>query len=329
MAQEIPTEMRAAAMDRFGPPDVVHLETLPVPKLGKKDILVKVSIAGVGTWDPSLVDGSFQDVQVRFPRVLGSDGAGTVVAVGADVKRFAVGDRVYGWGFGNRKGGFFAEYAAIPERDVALVPDSLSFDEAGALAVCGITALQGLEQLDLDAGQTVLVLGASGGVGHIAVQLAKRLDLEVFAVASKDDGVELVTQLGADRVAEGHSRSLVRELREFAPGGFDGALVFAGAGGWKKELELVAKGGTVAYPNGVEPVPAVPRGVTRMAYDGEDSPAAFRRLNELVARGPFHVELSKLYPLDRAAQALRDVQEHHVGKLAIQIEPVRRSTRHA
>jgi NADPH:quinone reductase-like Zn-dependent oxidoreductase len=321
-AQEIPTEMRAAAMDCYGPPDVVHTETLPVPKLGKQEILIKVAIAGVGTWDPSLADGSFQDVNAAFPRVLGSDGAGTVVAAGSGVRRFTVGDRVYGWGFGNPKGGFFAEYVAINERDAAAIPDTLSFEEAGALAVSGITALQGLEQLELEPGQRVIIFGASGGVGHVAVQLAKALGLRVFAIASKQDGVELVQHLGADHVAEGHRKSLLRELRAFAPDGFDGALVFAGASGWTKELELVVAGGAVAWPNGVEPIPAVPRGVKRKPYDGVDSSAAFARLNELIARGPFHIELSKTYPLDATAQALRDVQRHHVGKLAIEIEPV-------
>src|SRR5262245_51595080 len=270
--QEIPTRMRAAAMDRFGPPKVVHTETVKVPKLGKKDVLVRVAIAGVGTWDPSLVDGSFQDVKVKFPRVLGSDGAGTVVAVGRGVQRFAIGDRVYGWGFGNPKGGFFAEYAAIHERDLAIVPDSLPLAQAGVLAVSGITALQGLEHLDLGAGQSLLVFGASGGVGHVAVQLGKILGLRVFAIGSNEDGVELLRRLGTDGVAEGHSKSLVRKLREFAPDGFDGALVFAGGEGWKQELACVARGGRVAWPNGVAPAPVVPRRVKRMPYDGEDSP---------------------------------------------------------
>jgi len=318
-AQSVPSEMRAAAFDHFGNPDVVHTEIVPVPKLGKTDVLVRVASAGVGTWDPYLVNGSFQDVKVRFPRVVGSDGAGTVVAVGRSVKRFSVGDRVYGWGFGNPKGGFYAEYAAIKERDLAPIPASLSFEEAGALAVAGITAMQGLEHLGLEAGDRVVIFGASGGLGHIAVQLAKILGLRVFAVASKEDGVELDRQLGADEVAEGHSRSLQRQLREFAPDGFDGALVFTGANGWKRELQLVKKGGGVAYPDGVEPAPTIPRGRKRTMYDGEDSADAFARLNELIQQGAFHIAISKIYPLDATAQALRDVQRHHVGKLAIKI----------
>src|SRR5262249_31483250 len=155
--------------DHFGSATVVHLEKLPVPTLGKKDVLVHVATAGVGTWDPELVSGSFEDVKAGVPRVLGSDGAGTVVAVGSDVTRVAVGDRVYGCGFGNPKGGFFAEYAAINERDLALIPQNLSFAEAGALAVAGITAMQGLDELDVVAGQRIMIFGASGGVGHVAV----------------------------------------------------------------------------------------------------------------------------------------------------------------
>lgn len=320
-AQQIPGEMRAAVMDRFGPPNVIHTAVLPTPKLGKKDVLVRVSTAGVGEWDPSIVDGSFSDVgAARFPRILGSDGSGTIVAVGESVDRYEVGDRVYGWGFGNAKGGFFAEYAALKERNVAPVPASLSLDEAGGLAAGGLTALHGLEQLDLDEGASIVIFGASGAVGHLAVQLAKAIGLRVFAIASKADGVDLVEKLGADEVAEGHRKTLVADLREFAPDGFDGALVFAGAKGWSKELAVLKKkGARVAWPNGVEPTPKVRRGVKKISYDADESPRAFARLNDLVERGAVHVEISKSYPLDETAKALKDVQRHHVGKLAIDV----------
>ncbi|MBX3158898.1 MAG: NADP-dependent oxidoreductase [Deltaproteobacteria bacterium] len=311
--------MRAAAMDEFGPPEVVHVETVPVPDLGDDQVLVQVATAGVGTWDPELVDGSFQDTEIRFPRVIGSDGAGTIVAVGGSVQRFEVGDHVYGWGFGNPKGGFFAEYAAVDEENLAAIPETLSFDEAGALAVSGITALQGLEQLGLEEDDRIMIIGASGGVGHVAVQLAKRLGLKVFAIASQDDGVALVRKLGADDAAEGHKRALAGRLRGFAPDGFDGALVFTGGDGWEEELALVRRGGIIASPNGVDPAPVASRGVEHKVYDGAGSPAAFQRLNELIAQGPFHVELSRTYPLHAAAQALRDVQRHHIGKLALAV----------
>ena len=311
--------MKAAAVDRFGPPELVHIETLPVPKPGTHEILVRVVSAGIGIWDPEMIDGTFQIGEPHFPHVFGSDGAGEVIAVGPGVKGFAVGDRAYGFGIANPKGGFFAEYIALHEKDAARVPDNLTLESAGALAVSGITALQGLEQLDLDPQQTVMIVGAGGGVGHIAVQLAKRLDLRVFAVASKADGVALAKRLGADGVADGHSKTLAREAAAFAPDGFDGALVFAGGRDWKDELALVVKGGMVAWPNGIEPKPSVPRHVEHAIYDGEGSPKAFARLNELIARGPFHIEIARFYSLDQTARALRDVQHHHIGKLALKI----------
>jgi NADPH:quinone reductase-like Zn-dependent oxidoreductase len=318
--RKLPKEMRAAALDHFGSPDVVHTEQLPVPRLAQHDVLVRVGIAGVGTWDPELVSGSYEDVRAKFPRVLGSDGAGTVVAVGTRVRRFAAGDRVYGWGYANKKGGFFSEYAVIDEHKLAAIPEGLAFEEAGVLAVSGITALQGLEQLGLEGrGEKIAVFGASGGLGHIAVQLARAMGLRVFAVASGDDGVALVKRLGVDAVAEGHDKSLVRELRSFAPGGLDGAVVFAGARGWERELGLLKDGAVAAWPNGVEPAPIVRAGSDGISYDGEPSRAAFDRLNELVAQGPFHVEIAARFGLSDTSHAIAAVQHHHLGKVAVVI----------
>jgi NADPH:quinone reductase-like Zn-dependent oxidoreductase len=301
---------------------VVHVDELPVPKLAQHDVLVAVAVAGVGPWDPSLVDGSNHDVEARFPRVLGADGAGTVAAVGGKVERFAPGDRVYGWGYANKKGGFFAEYAVIHEDKLAPIPAHLGFDEAGTLAVAGITALQGLERLELgdDGGGRIAVFGANGGLGHIAVQLARAMRVRVFAIASGDDGVALVQRLGAEQVAEGHDRALARRLHAFAPDGLDGAIVFTGAKGWKSELALVKTGRVIAWPNGVEPEPHVPPRVNGESYDGEPSPEAFDRLAELVARGPFHVEISRRYKLDATGEAIAAVQHHHLGKLAVVID---------
>lgn len=318
-AQAIPRQMRAAAIDHFGSLDAIHIEQVPVPKLGKRDILVEVATAGVGEWEADRAEGAYQDARPKFPRVLGSDGAGTVVATGDAVERFSTGDRVYGWALGNPKAGFFAEYTPLHESEAAIIPDNITFDEAGALAVAGITALQGLEALELAEGQNVIIFGASGGVGHVALQLAKIAGLRVFAVASKSDGVRLVNKLGADGAAEGHSATLMSKARAFAPNGYAGALVLAGGSGWKRELEMVKRGGRVACPNGVDAAPTVPRGVTLRMYDAEESPREFDRLNEMIAQGPFQVVVSKKYSLEDAAKAIEDVQQHHLGKFEITV----------
>jgi NADPH:quinone reductase len=316
--QPIPAQMKAAAIDRFGGPEVLKLETLPVPKPGPEQVLIHVQSAGIGVWDPYVRTGELE-LSGRgggFPRVMGNDGAGEVVAVGDRVTRFRVGDTVYSYA---AEGGFYAEYAAVREDAVAPVPSGLAVEEAGAMGADAITALNGLEEvLQLEAGETLLVFGASGGLGHLAVQLGKRLGAKVIAVASGEDGVALVRRLGADHALEGHAPELAGALRKLALQGIDAALVLAGEGA-NRALEVMRKGGRVAHPNGVEPVPRAPSGVTVRAYDGKPSPAAFERLNELISRGPFHVELGRTYGLEQAAQAHRELGAHHLGKSAFRL----------
>ncbi len=309
--------MKAIAIDRFGGPDVLTLRSLPVPSPKSDEVLIQLDAAGVGVWDPLVREGKLKLGQHAFPFVIGNEGAGTIVDVGRNGTRFRAGDRVYAFAL---EGGFYAEYAAVKEDEVALIPPGVKGDEAGALGADGITALRGLEdQLRLRAGEKLLIFGASGGIGHLAVQLAKRIGASVLAVASGEDGVELVRSLGADAAVEGHSGDVVEVTRRFAPDGLDAALVLAGGGGLEKILELVKRGGRVAHPNGVDPVPKVPAGMTRTAYDGMANRDALDRLNALIGSAPFHVKLGRVYRLEEAERAHREVHEHHLGKLALRL----------
>ncbi|MEA2697635.1 MAG: NADPH:quinone reductase [Myxococcales bacterium] len=317
MIPTIPVTMKAAAIDRFGGPEVIHTESLPVPRPTKNQVLIRLDVAGIGVWDPYVREGQFTEGKKTFPQVIGNDGAGTVVAVGDAVTRFDIGDRVYAY---SMDGGFYAEYVAVKEDNVAPVPSALTSEEAGALGADGITAVRGLdEQLRLKKGDKLLVFGASGGIGHLAVQLAKRMGAAVLAVASGADGVELVRRLGADVAVDGKSDDLVKAARAFAPGGLDAALVLVNGEHLSEALALVKKGGRVAYPNGVEPEPTVPEGVRAIGYDGIPRPDLFERLNRLIGPGPFHVELGRVYRLDEAAAAHRDIEKHHLGKLALRV----------
>ena len=308
--------MKAAAIDRYGPPEVLHVAELPVPSPNADEVLIHLHAAGVGVWDAEVRSGEFEIGQHRFPKVIGNDGAGEVVAVGSHVKRVHPGDRVYAY---SMEGGFYAEYVAVKQDNVATVPPGLSTEQAGALGADGVTALRGLEDaLHLRRGSRLLIFGASGGIGHLAVQLARRLGAEVFAVASGQDGVALVRRLGADDAVDGKHGPVVEALRRFAPQGLDAGLVLASGKGLDAALAQMKKGGKVAYPNGVEPEPDAPKGVTIHAYDGLPSPEAFDRLNALVREGPFHVEV-RFYPLEQAAQAHRDLEKHHLGKLALRM----------
>jgi NADPH:quinone reductase-like Zn-dependent oxidoreductase len=317
MQRIVPTTMKAAAIDRFGGPDVLRLHSLTVPTPKSDEVLIELDTAGIGVWDPLVREGEFELGPHSFPYVIGNDGAGTVAAIGKNAKRFQVGDRVYAYAM---EGGFYAEYIAVKEDNVARIPPGLKTDEAGALGADGVTALRGLDdQLKLQAGEKLMIFGASGGIGHIAVQLAKRIGAEVLAVASGKDGVELVRRLGADAAVDGHQDDLIAAARTFAPDGFDAALVLVNGRGLSEGLGFVKPGGRVAHPNGVEPVPKVPEGVTRLAYDGTADRSIFERLNALIGSAPFHVELGRVYRLDEADRAHREIREHHLGKLAFRL----------
>ena len=321
MRQTRPDTMKAAAIDRFGGIETITLQTLPVPEVGPDEVLIRVESAGVGVWDPFEREGGFArlfGIKPTFPYVLGSDGAGTVAAVGTQASRFKEGDRVYALVLMNPKGGFYAEYVAVKADNASPVPGQLPVEQAGAMPVDAITALRGLDDtLGLKRGESVLIFGASGGIGHLAVQLAKRMGARVLAVASGDDGLALVSRLGADAVLNGRKDDVTAAARRFSPGGLDAALVTAGGEAAEKALEALRDGGRVAYPTGVEPEPKARPAVNVKRYDGMPSREAFDRLNKLIEAGPFEVHVARTFPLDQAAAAHRALAEHYLGKLAL------------
>lgn len=322
MKQRLPDTMRAAALDRFGGIETIKMQTLPVPKVGPDEVLIKIESAGVAEWDPFEREGGFAKMlgtKPSFPYVLGSDGAGTIAAIGTQVQGFKEGDRVYAAALANPKGGFYAEYASVKADYVAPIPDELSTEQAGVVLSDAVTGLRGLDDiLGLKPNESVMIFGASGGIGHMAVQLAKRMDAQVFAVASGDDGVALAKRLGADVVVEGHKDDVVvTAASKFAPGGLDTALLTAGGQAADKAVTAIRDGGRVAYPNGVEPEPKTPSGVKVTSYDGEPDREIIEKLNRLIEAGPFEVHVARTFSLDRAAEAHRALDEHYLGKLAL------------
>lgn len=170
----LPVTMPALVHDRVGGPEVLGVRSLPLPEVGPGDVLVRLDAAGLGPWDVELREGRWATGRERFPLTTGTDGAGHVVAVDRDVRRFRPGDRVYAYRFANPNGGFHAAFVAVDEPHVGRVPDRLDAVPAGALPTVGLTTLQGIEtHLGVREGDRVLVLGATGGVGSLAVQFAR------------------------------------------------------------------------------------------------------------------------------------------------------------
>lgn len=326
MTQSLPKSMQAIAINEFGGPEVLSWQTLPVPEAGSDEVLIRLEAIGVGVWDPWEREGAFRQlfcerygIEPAFPYVIGFEGAGTVCAVGENVTRFQVGDRVYADHHINPKGGFYAEYVAVSANHVVPVPGGLSIEEAGAMPVDAITALLGLDNvLHLSEGESVLIFGAGGGLGHLAVQLAKRMGARVFAVASGEDGVALAGRLGADAVVDGRKGDVLAAARAFAPDGIDTALLTAGGKTAERSLEALRESGRVAYPRGVQELSAPRPGIEIKQYVGDDAGTEdFDKLNHLIASGPFEVHIARTFPLQQAAEAHRTLDDHYLGKLLL------------
>ena len=327
----VPTTMRAATYDHYGAPEsVVSVTDVPVPEPGPGDVLVRVRAASVNALDWHFVTGlpmfARPSLGLRRPRrtIPGADVAGTVVAVGADVTRFLVGDDV----FGEVDGGGFAEYVATPGDWMVRKPTGASFDEAAATGVAAETALQGLRDWGrLCEGQSVLVNGASGGVGTFAVQIAKALGAAHVTAVCSTHNVETARRIGAD--------DAIDYTREEVPGDRRFDVVFDNAGVWTLRhcARLLNPGGSyvmVTSPKSrwVHPLPrtisnplvfAFVRGRRSSGFKvAGRSTADLEQLADLVARGLVRPVMERRFPLDQAPEALRIQGEFHArGKSVV------------
>jgi NADPH:quinone reductase-like Zn-dependent oxidoreductase len=318
---QIPRTMEAAAIDHFGPPEVLNLHVLPVPTIDTGEVLIALDTAGVGPWDADIREGWYPSGKPRFPLVLGVDGAGVVTAVGSRVRRLKVGDKVYSYSWANPKGGFYAEYVAVAAEKVAYLPKRLDLEHAGAIATTGLTALQGIDDaLHLKKGETVIIHGGSGGVGTLAIQFAKLRGARVLATGSRLDGVELVREMGADIAVDGKHEDVAAVARRLAPDGVDAILALVGGDPLERALDALRRDGRLAYPNGIEPKPKRRRGVKFIRYDAISGVREFERLNRAVEAAKLKVPIAETYALANVAKAHQRLAEGHVlGKIVLRI----------
>ncbi|KUI26676.1 zinc-binding dehydrogenase [Mycobacterium sp. GA-2829] len=320
--------MRAAVCPAYGPPEVVRIEELPSPAPGPGEVVVRVAAAAVNYPDVLLIAGHYQ-VHVPVPFVPGSEFAGTVIRIGAQTAAFAVGDRVSGTAIN----GAFAEEVAVAA--AALTPVAAGVDDhtAAASGVAHRTAWHTLRSVArIAAGDEVIVLGAGGGVGLAAVQLAAHLGARVTAVASSAEKLAAATAHGASAVIDHRAGPLREALREAVPDG--AATVVDPVGGELSEpaLRALRRGGrfvTVGYASGV--IPRIPlnlvlvKGVTVHGFQFGDVPAdEFERneqeLRELLEGNVIRPHIGAVYPLGDTAAALRHVADGRaVGKVVIDL----------
>jgi NADPH:quinone reductase-like Zn-dependent oxidoreductase len=314
--------MKAMAIDRYGGPEVLSMHTLPMPVPGASEVLIAVHSAEVGGWDAQIRGGwSPSGKKPHFPLVLGAAGSGTVEAVGSRVRRFKVGEPVYSYAWDNPKGGFYAEYVAVPAKSVAPAPTGLDLNVSGAIPVAALTAIQGIDDaLHVKRGERVIIHGASGGLGVFALQFAKLRGAVVLATASGPDGVALARKLGADSAVDGRTGDITGAAREFAPDGVDAVLALAGGEALTRCLDALRGGGRFAYPNGIEPEPKKRRGIKTKSYDGTGGPKEFERLSRAVTAARLEVPITAEFSLADAVRAHeRLAQGHILGKIVLRV----------
>lgn len=307
------TLMKAITYSSYGGPEVLTLSELEDPKVGPGEILVDVRAAGVNPVDWKVLSGGLDPMMTTiFPVIPGWDVAGVVTAVGLDVPEFSVGDAVMA---NARKdwvqAGSFAEKMTVPVRAAARKPDSLSFAQAGALPLAGLTAYQSLHRLGLTAGQTVLVHGANGGVGSFAVQIAAAAGARVIGTASERSH-ERIRGLGAEPVTYGDG--LEQRVRELAPEGVDLVVDYVG-GVLEQTLAVLAPGGRHASIAD-DSVAEAGGAYLWVRPDAGDLAA----LAELVEAGSLRVDVERTFDLADAADAFRASMEGHTsGKIVVTV----------
>lgn len=317
-------QMKAAVLHRFGGPEEFRIEQVPVPEIAAHEVLIKIKYSAVSSWEVFERQGGYAEMlglEPTFPYILGSEGAGTVVDIGKDVDGFKLGDLVYTASFLNANGGTYAEYVAVGAEYVSLIPKPLGMKEASAILGVGLTALRGLEDvLNLQRGETILILGASGGVGHMAVQLANLMGAEVIAVASGDDGVNLVQQLGIEKVVNGRSANALEQIKALVPNGVDIALFTAGGKLAQDLLELVRHEGRVAYPNGVQLDVNTAANLKVSAFNGEPEGEIIARLSRYIESETLTVHIAAEFQLEEIQAAHEALSDHYSGKLIVGID---------
>jgi NADPH:quinone reductase len=293
---------------------------LAVPRLRADEVLIAIHTAGVAGWDVDIRRHPQSIKNSRFPLVLGTDGSGVIAALGAHVRGFRVGQSVYSYSWDNPQGGFYAEYVAVPAERVGHVPGGLTLTQAGAIGTNALTAVQGIDDaLHIAAGQTLLIHGAAGGVGTLAVQFAKLRGAKILATVSGADEIAVVKQLGADAVVDGRHGDILAAARAFAPTGVDAVLGLAGGDALEHCIDAVKPGGRVAYPSGVR-VPKPRQGISIIRYDAIPGPKEFERLNTAIVAAKLQVPIAAEFPLAAAADAQRRVEAGHVvGKVVLRI----------
>jgi NADPH:quinone reductase-like Zn-dependent oxidoreductase len=298
--------MRAVAVKSFkATPEMIEI---PTPQPQENEVLVKLSVAGINPFDWKIADGLL-DGQVghTFPLVLGLDGAGTVEATGPKSKRFKVGDQVFGqfWQLPLGRGTYTQLCAVSENAPIAQKPESLSMADAAALPTAGMAALDLLEKSALKAGDTVLIVGATGGVGQFLTQFASQQGLQVIATGAPKD-VSMLKALGARIVVDYTKGPVAKQVWEQAPDGIEGLLdLVSDPAGFAEDAKLIHPGGVALTSNFVADEKALKQaGIRGGNFVVGSTSALVERVGKAAGTGKLKIAIEKRVPFDETLSAI-------------------------
>ena len=313
-AEPVPKKMKAMVAHEYGGPEKLKLEEVPVPQPKETEVLVRVIASGVNPADPLILSGKFADkFGTHLPLIPGYDIAGVVVKAGKQVRTLKVGEPVYAYLL---YGGGWAEYCISNETESTIKPKSLSFTDAAAVPLAGLTAFQALCGFgNLQPGQTALIHGGSGGVGSFAIQIAKARDAKVVATASTANQ-DVLKQLGAD-VAVDYTKQKFEDIAH------DVAVVLDTVGGdtLARSYGLVKKGGTVVtIVSQCDQDEAKKDGIRCKALWSHPDASELGAITQMIEAGKVKPLVSQVLPLTDAAKAVDQAETHHTrGKIVLKI----------
>lgn len=319
------TRVKAAYIEKTGPPEVIVYGELPKPTPADRQVLVRVEAVAVNPIDTYLRSGLVA-APLRFPHIIGADLAGVVEAVGPGVTRYRPGDRV--WGSNQQfqgRAGTFAEFAAVDEQWLYPLPDGVAPQQAAAVALVGLTAWLGLHRVNLKSGQTLFVNGGTGGVGSAVVQMAKAKGARAITTAGNEERCAMARSLGADVALVYHAADLDEKIRAAAPQGIDVWWETQREPNFDRAVALLAMRGQMVLMAGRESRPAFPVGpfyVKDCALHGFamfNAPAelqqeAAREINAWLVAGTLRPQIGRELKLSQAAEAHRLQEENTLGK---------------
>lgn len=311
--------MKAAQFKNYGGPEVIEINEVPKPAPLGNQVLIEVHAATINPFDYKVRRGYMKDAMpLKLPLTLGGNLSGVVVELGTDVVNFKIGDNVFGqsYAFGGGSGAI-AEYAVASVENIAIKPKSINHIKAGSLPLVGVSAIQALKQhINLTKGQKILIHGGAGGIGSIAIQLAKHLGAYVVTTVSSEDK-EFVKSLGADEVIDYQKEKFEEKLLSF-----DAVFDTVGGDTLDRSFKVLKKGGILVSMLG-EPSKdlAAEYGVKVIGQNTQTNSKNLSRLAQLVDQGVIKPQVIKVFPLDQTRQAFEYVETGHPkGKVVIEIK---------